>query len=412
MTPTDPRPFDAVRVIDLTHALGAYAARLFADLGADVIRVEPQGGRADRGAPAAPGLGGDCRYSFLNANKRSVTVDCGSEAGRDVLRDLVAGAAIVLLEGRREAVLLPLVLSVPGDRVVTLVSHFGLDGPYAEYEGSDLVDQALGGIAWMSGQPGEPPLRIAGEQAGTVASLYAAVATSLCLYDIEVNGGGSHLLDVSAQECIAHSLQNALQVWDLEGRISTRGGVGTRDATEQVLPCADGHVFVASSLGIPASWKGIIAWMQEEGHPGGERFAEPDWQDRRTRTTAAMHAEFRAVFGSFVAGRAATDLRAEALRRKIILAPVSRIADLPSDPQLVFRRFFRDVPHPALGRPLGFPGAPYRLSEPVWHIDRPAPLPGEHDHEILDRAGPLQLAQPHLAQPHLAQPVLAKGGSQ
>ena len=384
MTHPAKRPFDDVRVIDLTHQLGAYAARLFADLGADVIRVEPPQGRADRGEPAAPGLGGDVRYSFLNANKRSVAVELDTDAGRGILKDLVASAAIVMLDGE-EAGLLPVVLSVPGPRVVTLISHFGLDGPYAGYEGSDLVDQALGGIAWMSGNPGEPPLRIAGEQAGTVASLYAAVATALCLYDVEVNGGGPHLIDVSAQECIAHSLQNALQVWDLEQRVSVRGGVGTRDATEQVLPCKDGHVFVASSLGIPASWNAIIAWLREEGHLGGTRFAEPDWSDRRTRATASAHAEFRALFGSFIAGRTAAYLRAEALRRKIILAPVSRISDLAADPQLLFRRFFHDVPHPALGRKLRFPGAPYRLSEPVWHIDRPAPLPDEHGGEVLGR---------------------------
>ncbi len=387
MTATSERPYDALRLIDLTHELGAYAARLFADLGADVIRVEPPGGRSDRGTPAAPGLGGDMRYSFLNANKRSVGVDLSTDAGRDILRDLVASAQVVMLEGKQEAGLLPLVLSVPGARVVTVVSHFGLDGPYAGYEGSDLIDQALGGIAWMSGLPGEPPLRIAGEQAGTVASLYAAVATSLCLYDVEVNGG-SHVVDVSAQECIAHSLQNALQVWDLEQRISVRGGVGTRDATEQVLPCRDGHIFVASSLGIPASWKAITAWMQEEGHPGGQRFTEADWQNRRNRSTGPMHAEFRTIFGSFVANRSAAELRQEALSRKIIMAPVSRIADLPADPQLVFRRFFRDVPHPALGRSLRFPGAPYRLSEPVWHIDRPAPLPDEHGAEVLGQGVP------------------------
>ena len=379
------RPFDGLRVIDLSRDLGAYAARLFADLGADVIRVEPPAGAPERGTPSLPGLAGDARYGFLNANKRAVAVDLSQEAGQGVLRDLVATAEIVVLEGKSGKALLPAVLAVPGSRVVTLLSHFGLDGPYAEYEGSDLVDQALGGIAWMSGHPGEPPLRIAGEQAGTVASLYAAVATSLCLYDVEVNGGGPHLLDVSAQECIAHSLQNALQVWDLEQRVSVRGGVGTRDATEQVLPCKDGFVFVASSLGIPASWKAIIAWMQEERHPGGQRFTEADWQNRKARTTEAMHAEFRAVFGSFIADRTASDLRNEALRRKIILAPVSRVADLPEDPQLVFRRFFRDVPHPAVGRALRFPGAPYRLSEPVWNIDRPAPLPDEHGDAILNR---------------------------
>jgi benzylsuccinate CoA-transferase BbsE subunit len=385
------RPYDGLRVIDLTHELGAYAGKLFADLGADVIRVEPPGGRRDRGQPAANGLGGDMRYSFANANKRSVAVDLSAADGQSVLSDLVASAGVVILEGP-EAALLPVVLSVPGPRVVTLVSHFGLDGPYAGYAGSDLVTQSLGGIAWMSGIPGEPPLRIAGNQAFTVASLYAGVATALALFDVEVNGGGPHLIDVSAQECIAHSLQNALQVWDLEGRISVRGGEGTRDATEQVLPCLDGHVFVASTLSIPVSWRALVAWMQQEKHAAGQRFVEPDWADRRKRTTGPMHQEFRTLFGDFIAGRTMVELRTEALARKIIMAPVSRIADLPGDPQLLFRRFFHDVPHPALGRSLRFPGAPYRLSEPVWRIDRPAPLPDQHGAELRPAHTPLRRA--------------------
>jgi len=380
------RPYDDVRVIDLTHHLGAYATRLFADLGAEVIRVEPPAGRADRGAPAVPGLGGDVPFVFLNANKRSVGLDLTGAAGRGVLADLVATAQIVVLEAEERA-LLPLVLSVPGARVVTVVSHFGLDGPYADYAGSDLVTQSLGGITWMSGLPGQPPLRIAGGQAGFVTSLYTAAATALALYDVEVNGGGSHVIDVSAQECIAHSLQNALQVWDLERRISIRGGEGTRDATEQVLACADGYIFLACGLPLPMSWKALVAWFQEEGHPGGKRLAEPDWADRVKRTTRAMRDEFRAMFESFAAKRTKAELRAEALKRRIILAPVSSISDLPHDPQLIFRRYFHDLPHPAAGRGLRFPGAPYRLSEPVWRIDRPAPLPGE-DTDLVLRAAP------------------------
>lgn len=386
------RPYQGLRVIDLTRELSAYATRLFADLGAEVIRVEPPGGRTDRGEPALPGLGGDVRFSFFNANKKSVALDLSGEEGRGVLADLVATAGVVMLEGE-ETALLQTVLAVPGKRVVTVVSHFGLDGPYAGYLGSDLVTQSLGGITWMSGQPDAPPLRIAAGQASFVASLYAATATALALYDIENNDGGAHLLDVSAQECVAHSLQNALQVWDLEGRIPVRGGEGTRDATEQVLACSDGHVFLASSLSMPLSWKALVDWMHEEDHPGGERLSQADWSDRRKRTTRAMRDEFRALFESFASNKTKAEMRNEALRRRIIMAPVSQVSDLPGDPQLVFRRYFRDLPHPAAGRSLRFPGAPYRLSEPVWRLDRPAPLPGEHTEELLGSVVPRAAAR-------------------
>lgn len=165
-----------------------------------------------------------------------------------------------------------------------------------------------------------------------------------------------------------------------------RGGEGTRDATEQVLACRDGHVFLASSPSIPASWKALVDWMREEGHPGADRLSEPDWSDRRKRTTRAMRDEFRALFRSFAADKTKAQMREQALRRRLIMAPVSRVADLPADPQLLFRRYFRELPHPAAGRSFRFPGAPYRLSEPVWQVDRAAPLPGEHTAEMLGGA--------------------------
>lgn len=383
------RPYDGIRVIDLTHELGCYATRLFADLGAEVIRVDLPGG-AGRGTPALPGLGGDVRFAFTNANKKSVVIDSRVPEGRQALAGLVATARIVAIEAGAGVPddLVALATDAPGSRVVTVLSHFGLDGPYAGFIGSDLVTQSLGGITWMSGVPGEPPLRLAGEQAGFVTSLYAAVATAIALRDVEARGG-SHVLDVSAQECIAHSLQNALQVYDLEQISPVRGGESTRDATEQIFACQDGFVFLASAPAMPAAWAALLAWMDEEEFQGAERLRMPDWSNRQKRTTAAMGAEFRAVFEAFASDKTMEQMRAEALRRRIIMAPVSRIGDLEADPQLVFRRFFRDVLHPAAGRAVRFPGAPFRLSEPVWRIDRPAPQPGEHTGEILGHALPL-----------------------
>lgn len=380
----DPRPYSTIRIIDLTHELGSYCTRLFADLGAEVIRVEPPSGAADRRRPpivgevGGSGLGG-IPFAFLNLNKKSVTLDATATQGQAVLRDLIAGAQVVVWEpGSGLGVEFAEILAVPGARVATAVSHFGLTGPYADFVGCDLVDQALGGLAWLSGEAGQPPLRLAGEQSLFVASLYAAAATALALWDLEARGTG-HVIDVSAQEAIAHSLQNAPQAWDLEGHISVRGGEGIRDATENAYRCKDGYVFLAAPLALSASWSGLLAWMEDEGFDGLADLRMPAWADRPTRATAAMKQHFRTLFERFVAGRTKAELAAEALRRKIVMAPVSRIADLPQDPQLLFRRFFQTVPMPGLGREILVPGAPYRLSEPLWRLDRAAPALGADD---------------------------------
>lgn len=376
------RPYSGVRIIDLTAELGAYAGRLFADLGADVIRIEPPQGRADRRSPPAfagsTGSFGGVPFAFLNANKSSVVLDTETTDGQSRFRELIGSAAVVLFEpGPKQDYSLASVLDVPGKRITTAVSYFGLHGPYADFAGSDLIAQALGGIAWLTGEPGKPPLRLAGEQSYFVTSLYAAAATAIALWDLEERGT-AHMLDVSAQESIAHSLQNAIQVYDLEGRVFSRGGIGTRDATESAFHCKDGFVFLAAPLSLSASWTALLKWMQEEGFDGYERLAkDPRWADRPTRATRPMYDEFRQLFERFIANKSRAELRAEALKRKLVLAPVSSISDLQLDPQLLFRGFFRTLDMPSLAHPVALPGAPYRLSESLWQLNAGAPSLGQ-----------------------------------
>jgi benzylsuccinate CoA-transferase BbsE subunit len=312
-----------------------------------------------------------------------VTLDLGTESGRAVFDDLVAASQVVVYEAGPDAeVELSRILAVPGARVVTAISYFGLTGPYSHFVGSDLVAQSLGGIAWLSGEPGKPPLQLAGQQSMFVTSLYAAAATAIALWHAETAGIG-HVLDVSAQEAIAHSLQNANQVYDLEGRVSSRGGEGVRDATESAFVCKDGYVFLAAPLAISTAWSGLVQWMKDENFEGSARLSEPDWANRPLRATAAMRAEFRLLFERFVADKTKAELGAEALRRKLLMAPVSRIADLQADPQLIFRRYFQKLAVPGLGKDAVFPGAPYRLSEPLWRLERGAPSLGEDNAAIL-----------------------------
>ncbi|PTM43425.1 CoA transferase [Bosea sp. 124] len=388
MASENSRPYGGVRILDLTRELGSYCTRLFADLGAEVIRIEAPEGRADRRTPPTltgvdPASFGGVPFAFFNLNKKSVTLDLKTPAGRAVFDDLVAASQVVVYEAGREAEIeLAQILAVPGVRVVTAISYFGLTGPYSHFVGSDLVAQSLGGIAWLSGEPGKPPLQLAGQQSVFVTSLYAAAATAIALWHTEGQGVG-HMLDVSAQEAIAHSLQNANQVYDLEGRVSSRGGEGVRDATESAFVCKDGYVFLAAPLSLSASWSGLLQWMRDENFDGLARLSQPDWADRPLRATAPMKDEFRALFERFVADKTKAELGAEALRRKLVMAPVSRIADLQADPQLIFRRYFQKLAVPGLGKDAVFPGAPYRLSEPLWRLERGAPRLGEDNDAIL-----------------------------
>jgi len=377
MTQSSGQPYSGIRIIDLTHDLAAYATRLFADLGADVIRVEPPSGRADRG-------GAEAAFTFLNVNKKSVTLDLASDGGIDLLRRLVGSAQVVVYEvdADRDR-LLPMLMDVPGPRVVSVVSHFGLTGPYARYLGCDLVDQALGGIAWLSGRSGEPPLRIGGEQSWIVTSIYTAVATAAALWDVELRGA-RHMLDVSAQEAIAHSLQNTIQMYDIAGRVTLRGGVN-RDAMEGIFACEDGYVFLSAPPFMGDQWNQIIAWMEEDGFPGHRELRDEKWNDRELRTSGVLRDAFKEIFERFLASKRRATIANESIARKILIAPVSTVADLPEDRQLAHRAFFTSLSHPDPHRKVMFPGAPYRMSEAAWRLQRPPPgLGADNAHIGID----------------------------
>jgi benzylsuccinate CoA-transferase BbsE subunit len=385
MAEPDPvRPFTGIRILDLTHKFGRYAPRLFADLGAEVIRVEPPGGLPDRVRATGPVPVEAFGFAFLNAGKNSIVLDLETNQGLSQMADLVKSAQIVFLErGAPLADKIAWVRSANPDAVVTIISPYGLDGPLEQAPANDLSVQAAGGIAWLSGRPGEPPLRLPFDQSTMVTSVYAAVATSVALMDAEAEGNG-HLIDVSAQECIAHSLQNALQVYDLERRVSHRGGEGTRDASEDIFACKDGTVFLAAPPGSSSSWVSLNTWLKECDDPAAAEFAEPRWLDRRWRNTAEAKQIFRRYFEAFIATRTRQELLQESLKRRVVLAPVNRVSDVLDDPQLAYRNYFVQVAEAGSDRHITFPGAPYKLSEPVWRTS-PAPSLGQHDESFVSR---------------------------
>lgn len=359
------RPYSGLRVVDLTLELGGYAARLFADLGADVIRVEDASRQPVRKSAST---GGDAISLFMHASKRIVSLDLAADEDCQRLVELVRDSSLVFYEpDESRDKILGLLNSVPGARVVTVISYFGLTGPYANYAGSDLVVQALGGIAFLSGQRDRSPLRIGGGQSAIVASIYAAVAAAAALWDTETNGT-RHLVDVSTQEAFAHSLQNAPQMYDL-AKVIPRRDANSLPVMQGVFACGDGHVFLAAPPFMTSQWNDIVRWMEETGFVEAARLRDKEWQDPKAGASRELRAEFRAIFERFLSKISRSRVAQECIDRKILIAPVSTMRDLEADPQFKFRDFFTSIAAP--NGELAFPGAPYNLSEPVWKVRAP-----------------------------------------
>jgi benzylsuccinate CoA-transferase BbsE subunit len=384
-----------IRVIDRSGAQGNYCGKLFAELGADVILVEPPGGTELRGEPPfVAGRDGDpeasLRFLAYNTSKRSVALDVGQAAGQEILHDL-AGTADLLIEtdppgwaaargigytdlARRNQRL-----------VVTSITPFGQDGPYSGYPADDLTCLAFGGLLSLGGYADGPPVQAAGQQAYAAASVFAAVASMLALLQAEASGHGQQV-DVSVQECVVMGLETAIQAYDLEGRVRGRTGGITRRAGSGIFPCLDGHVFLmASGLG-ERFWVSLLDWLDDEGAAGVETLRGDRWNQIAFLETDEARDSFLAVFGTFCQQYAKAELYRRAQKWRVPLCPVSTPKDVVSSAQLASRQFFVEQPLP-YGATALMPGAPYRLSQTPWRMTGPAPRLGQHTGEVLRELG-------------------------
>lgn len=379
-------PLAGLRVIDATISLGAYAARLLADLGADVVRVE----QVDRGtvafgdtSPARP----DHFDRFFHSGKRSVWIDLEDERGRDSLHRVLDGSN-VLIESfppgwADSAGLGPAAITDRHPRLVHVsVSAFGRDRT-ADRSDDDLTLLAAGGLLHLGGYPDGAPMAAYGRQSHIAASLFAAVGALVGLLD-GIRLGRGRWIDVSAQESVAQAVEDSVATYELTGHVRERLGSEPREAGTGVYRCADGFVtMVAGRLGTTKAWHALVAWMIEEGVPGAEALAAPEWSTLQHRQQPESIAEFGRVFDVFIADRFRLDLYREAQSRGIALSPVNDIAAVLADPQLAARGFFVDVDDPELGR-VRYPGPPYRLSRTPAASATPARPPGADTEAVVE----------------------------
>jgi benzylsuccinate CoA-transferase BbsE subunit len=374
---------DGVRIIDLGDELAAYAGRLLADLGAEVIRVEPPGGSATRTvSPLVERAGATVSAfdEFVNASKRSIVIDTTHASGVDELRALLATADLVIESPG------PLLAELGiGDEELrrlrpgighVVVTPFGLDHPAPSGATDDLVLMAAGGLLHLGGYPDLGPVVAYGGLSRFAASIFGAVAGLAALLEGERGGSGASY-DVSAQECVAQALEDSAVTYALTGRVRERQGDRPREAGSGVYPCRDGYVsMVAGRLGTARAWTNLVTWMNEGDSPGAAELLEPRWAEFDYRQSDEAIDRFAEIFAAFTASRGKQELYREAQARMIALSPVATIDDVLADAQLAFRGFFTELPD-AAGSGIRFPRAPYRLSATPPAEPRPAPQLGE-----------------------------------
>lgn len=390
------RALEGLRVLELASRATQYCGKLFADLGAEVILVEPpQGATARRDGPFVDDRAQretSLAFAYENSGKRSVCVDARSPDGLRLLRELVARSDL-LLEGGAPGSLAALGLEPARLRaeqpalVITSITPFGQTGPYSSWAADELVLLALGGLLYLGGYADGTPIAVYGDQATQAGALFGAVGSMIALFEAEGAGRG-RWVDVSIQESVVMALENAVPFYELEGRVRRRFGGQQRQAGTGVFECRDGFVYMmAGGVASNQFWRTSVQWMIDERIAGAERLLEPQWDDQRYLASDEAKEIFGRLFDPFARSRSKAELYREAQRRRIPLCPVSTPADLLGSAQLAHRGYFRELVHAYTGRTLRAPGAPYQLSETSWRVSRPAPMLGQHTGEVLAELG-------------------------
>jgi benzylsuccinate CoA-transferase BbsE subunit len=355
-----------IRVIDMTDRSCVYAAKILTDLGAEVIRIEPPGGDPMRKQPPLDDVtGASLFHAFMNVNKRSVLLDLERPDDQERLRGLIKTAQIVV-ESFKPGYLDRLGLNystfedkVPG-LVWTSITAFGSTGPYATWSADDLVIQAMGGLMTLTGLPDREPLRLFGEQTSYIAGLHALSGTLMAYWHALATGEGQHV-DVSIQECIAHTLENAIQFYTAEGVVRGRTK-GRAEPGAGVFACRDGEVFLMAGLSmISSSWHNLVALMNAENTPGAADLLDPKWVDPAWRKTPEASAIANQIIGRFTAPRTKNQIYDLTQQHRILSAPMNKVGDLFENAQLKFLNWFVDQPWDR--RTATWPGPPVRLSE-------------------------------------------------
>ena len=335
---------DGLRVLDCSDALGWLAGRMLADLGAEVVKVEPPD--AELGA---------ADWQAYNANKRLLRLDLGQRHARDALAELLAHADVLIetaVPGSPQAELLrPDVLRARNPRLIQVsIRPFGADGPRAHWQASDLELMAAGGAMSLAGEPDGAPLRVSVPQACRWAGAQAAVGALVALAYRGATGTGQQVA-VSAQAAVLTALAHAPTFYDLLGEVPTRCGefITGRTLTGARMrafwPCRDGYINFVLYGGVAGrrSNQQLANWMREAGVPLGA-VAGMDWTvfDPKPLTQAQVD-ELEQPILRFFAGLTKREFLEGAAAREMLGYPVSTVEDIASDPQLEARGFWDDM---------------------------------------------------------------------
>ena len=383
-------PLDGVTVLDLTeHIAGPYCTKLFADFGADAIKVEPLTGDPSRSVgPFYQGVAGLERsgtFFYFNTNKRSIAIDRERIEARTVMERLIARADIVIESqpaGRLDVLGFgwEQVSSLRGDLPMVSITPFGHDSPYREYRVSDLVLYGFAGEMYSIGVQDREPVKMYGTAALVECGAAAATAAMGALTSAELQGVAQHV-DFAMADAQFNGVDRrhaTTMGWEYAERKSLRAPGPAAGMLSGVYPCADGYVeFSGAAIRIPRldDMLGSPEWLQDE-----------KWWRPGAGANPALVEEFNARFLPWALERTKREIWAQAREAKVLCGPLFSVDELFEDTHFSDRGFWATATHDELGS-VQIPGRPFIMSASPWSLRRSPPRLGEHTDEVLSECG-------------------------
>ena len=371
-----------LRVIDLTRVrAGPTCAKQFADWGADVIKVEAPATEGDDGF--GPRQGSD--FQNLHRNKRSLTLNLKDPRGVEVLRRLVKTADILVENYRpdvkhRLGIDYDTLAKVNPGLIYASISGFGQDGPYRDRAGFDQIAQGMGGLMWVTGLPGQGPVRAGIPVADLTAGLYAALGILIALQERARSGKGQWVQSSLLSAMVAMMDFQAAR-WLVEGHVPGQAGNDHPTSIPTgVFPTSDGYVNIAAA--------GNVIWTRL-----CEALGEPSLATQAEYATGALRSQNRAALNELLAGltrRHGSSALIELLNKAgVPCGPIYKMNEVFDDPQVRHLGMAVPVPRPGGGE-LSLVGPAIRLSRTPARMKRAMGPAGEHDEEILRDLGYVQ----------------------
>jgi crotonobetainyl-CoA:carnitine CoA-transferase CaiB-like acyl-CoA transferase len=378
------KPLDDLFVVDLSRILsGPVCTMLLADMGAQVIKIEPPPLGDDSRQWGPPFIGGISTYFLsVNRNKKSLGLNLKTEDGRRILWKLIERADVVI-ENFRPGVLDKLgfgfqaVHKVNPRTVYCSVSGFGHTGPYRDRPGYDVIAQGESGMMDLTGYPDGPPAKLGASLADIVAGLYACNGICLALLARHRTGKGQHV-DISLLDGMVSTLTYHALIYLTTSRSPKRAGTRHPSIVPyESFEAKDGFVNIAVTN--QKQWENFCTVCGFPQIATDPRFAE-------MKVRLANYAELRPMIERVISKMTRAEVFAAMSEVGIPAGPINSVSEILEDPQIHAREMVQQLIHPEYG-PLKVLGIPIKLSETPGVVENAPPKFGEHNREVLAAIG-------------------------